>query len=86
MITIRYCRNGAIPFNLGWWGFTFPLGVYTVTTLKLATLVDIAFFKVFGAILVVALALMWGLVAVKTIAGSWKGTLFVSPCISGLRK
>ena len=26
MITVRYFRSG-IPFNLGWWGFTFPLGV-----------------------------------------------------------
>lgn len=25
LITLRYLRAG-IPFNLGWWGFTFPLG------------------------------------------------------------
>ncbi|CAD0055185.1 unnamed protein product [Aureobasidium pullulans] len=24
------------PFNMGWWGFTFPLGVYTVATATLA--------------------------------------------------
>lgn len=27
LITARYLRTG-VPFNLGWWGFTFPLGVY----------------------------------------------------------
>ncbi|KAJ9493224.1 Plasma membrane sulfite pump involved in sulfite metabolism, partial [Exophiala xenobiotica] len=24
------------PFNMGWWGFTFPLGVYSVSTTTLA--------------------------------------------------
>lgn len=80
MITVRYCRNG-IPFNLGWWGFTFPLGVFTVTTLKLSTLLAIPFFKGLGAGLVVALLLVWLLVAAKTVQGAWRGTLFVSPCM-----
>ena len=31
LITGRYFK-GSIPFNLGWWGFTFPLGVKTVRT------------------------------------------------------
>lgn len=83
LITVRYFREG-IPFNLGWWGFTFPLGVYTVATLKLSTLVDLAFFKGFGALLVVMLAAMWLLVAVKTVRGAWSGKLFVSPCLAGL--
>lgn len=81
LITVRYFREG-IPFNLGWWGFTFPLGVFAVATLKLATLIDITFFKGFGALLVVILALMWMLVAAKTVHGAWKGTLFFSPCIT----
>lgn len=80
LITVRYCRKG-IPFNLGWWGFTFPLGVFTVTTLKFSTLLDIPFFKGFGALLVVVLLLVWLLVATKTVQGAWRGTLFVSPCL-----
>ncbi len=31
-----------------------------------------------------ALAMMWILVAAKTLAGAWKGHLFVSPCIAQL--
>lgn len=85
LITVRYFREG-IPFNLGWWGFTFPLGVYTITTLKLSTMIDLAFFKGFGAVLTVMLAGMWLLVSMKTVRGTWKGTLFVSPCIAGLNK
>jgi C4-dicarboxylate transporter/malic acid transport protein len=80
LITIRYFRAG-VPFNLGWWGYTFPLGVYTVATLKLGTLLKIAAFSTFGTFLLVVLAVMWLLVAARTVHGGWKGHLFVSPCI-----
>lgn len=80
LITIRYFRAG-VPFNLGWWGYTFPLGVYTVATLKLGTLLGIAAFSVFGTALFVMLTTMWLLVAAGTVHGGWRGHLFVSPCI-----
>jgi C4-dicarboxylate transporter/malic acid transport protein len=81
LITIRYFRAG-VPFNLGWWGYTFPLGVYTVTTLKLGVVLKIAAFSTLGSLLVVILAAMWVLVAARTIHGGWKGHLFVSPCLA----
>ncbi len=81
-ITLGYLRDG-IPFNLGWWGYTFPLGVYAVTTLKLGTTLQIEFFSVFGATLTLALTLMWVLVFARTLQGAWTGRLFVSPCIAG---
>lgn len=34
------------PFNMGWWGFTFPLGVLATCTGSLAVNLDSAFFKV----------------------------------------
>ncbi|MGY1449238.1 TDT family transporter [Pseudomonas chlororaphis] len=85
LITLRYLRDG-IPFNLGWWGFTFPLGVYALTTLKLASTLNLTFFAVFGSLLVLALALMWLLVGTRTLQGAYRGELFVSPCIAGLAK
>lgn len=84
MITLRYLRAG-IPFNLGWWGYTFPIGVYAVATFKLGTSLDLAFFGLIGAMLTVVLSALWVLVATRTIAGAWHGNLFVSPCIAGLR-
>lgn len=83
LITARYLKAG-IPFNLGWWGFTFPLGVYSLATLKLASTLNLAFFSVFGTLLVAALALMWLIVGKRTVQGAYKGELFVSPCIAGL--
>ena len=85
LITARYLRAG-IPFNLGWWGFTFPLGVYALTTLKLADLLNLVFFSVFGGVLVAMLVVMWLIVGRRTLAGAWHGELFVSPCIAGLAK
>ncbi|AIG05582.1 C4-dicarboxylate transporter/malic acid transport protein [Pseudomonas fluorescens] len=83
LITLRYLRAG-IPFNLGWWGFTFPLGVYALTTLKLGSTLHLAFFSVTGSVLVAALALMWLVVSKRTVQGAYKGELFVSPCIAGV--
>lgn len=85
LITVRYLRAG-IPFNLGWWGFTFPLGVYSLATLKLASTLNLTFFNVFGCVLVVSLAVMWLIVGKRTVLGAWRGELFVSPCIAGLKK
>ncbi|WP_447788982.1 MULTISPECIES: TDT family transporter [Pseudomonas] len=85
LITVRYLRAG-IPFNLGWWGFTFPLGVYSLATLKLASTLNLTFFSVFGCVLVAMLAVMWLIVAKRTVQGAWRGELFVSPCIAGLKK
>ncbi|MGE1089491.1 TDT family transporter [Pseudomonas sp. 29] len=85
LITVRYLRDG-IPFNLGWWGFTFPLGVYSLATLKLASTLNLTFFSVVGTLLVMLLALMWLIVGKRTVQGAWRGELFVSPCIAGLKK
>ncbi|KJZ49991.1 TDT family transporter [Pseudomonas fluorescens] len=85
LITARYLRAG-IPFNLGWWGFTFPLGVYSLATLKLASTLNLTFFSVFGCVLVALLVVMWLIVGKRTVLGAWRGELFVSPCIAGLKK
>ncbi|RBB99976.1 C4-dicarboxylate ABC transporter [Pseudomonas sp. MWU13-2625] len=85
LITGRYLRDG-IPFNLGWWGFTFPLGVYSLATLKLASTLNLGFFSVVGSVLVILLAVMWLIVGKRTVQGAWRGELFVSPCIAGLKK
>ena len=83
LITLRYFRGG-IPFNLGWWGYTFPLGVYTVATLRLGAALDIGLLSAFGTLLVLVLSLMWTFVAARTLHGGWKGHLFVSPCIASV--
>ncbi|MDR6631183.1 hypothetical protein J2X86_003247 [Acinetobacter lwoffii] len=39
-----------------------------------------------SAVLVLMLTVMWMIVAAKTLAGAYRGNLFVSPCIHSLSK
>ncbi len=78
--TVHYVRRG-MPFNLGWWGFTFPLGVYALATLALANATGLALFLGIGTVLVLCLAAFWAVVAVRTLRGALSGELFVSPCL-----
>jgi C4-dicarboxylate transporter/malic acid transport protein len=80
LFTVRYLRAG-LPFNLSWWGYTFPLGVFAVATLRLATVLPVPAIGAIGAALVLTLALLWGLVAVRTVRGAWRGDLFSAPCL-----
>jgi C4-dicarboxylate transporter/malic acid transport protein len=80
LMTVRYLRQG-MPFNLGWWGFTFPLGVYAVGTLALARATHLDFLFAIGGVLIVCLAGLWLVVASRTLHGAWHGTLFASPCL-----
>lgn len=43
-------RRSKFPFNMGWWGFTFPIGVFTVSTTTLAKELPSLFFKVLGTV------------------------------------
>nr|WP_314434038.1 TDT family transporter [uncultured Brevundimonas sp.] len=85
LITLRYLRQG-LPFNLGWWGYTFPLGVFSVATLKLGALLPIPAFNLFGTALVGALLVLWLIVGARTVRGAWRGDLFVAPCLAEAAK
>ena len=80
IVTARYLREG-IPFNIGWWGFIFPLGVYAVSTLTLGRETGIALFDQIGVALVALLSLLWCVVMLRTLLGAWRGDLFFAPCL-----
>ena len=75
LITVRYFRSG-VPFNLGWWGYTFPLGVYTLASLRLGATLHFGAFTAFGGVLAAGLTAMWFVVAARTLEGGWRGHLF----------
>jgi len=78
--TLRSLRDH-LPFNLGWWGFTFPLGVYTAATFALAGQTDFALFRDAAIGLTLSLATFWAVVAARTLQGVWRRSLFVAPCL-----
>lgn len=47
---IASITRSRFPFNMGWWGFTFPLGVYTVATTTISKELPSLFFKVLGTV------------------------------------
>ena len=63
----RYRRTGPLPYGVGWWAFTFPLGAYTVATLALATSWDVAELNVLGALLFALLVGFWLVVTANTV-------------------
>ncbi len=80
-ITFSYLDEG-LPFNMGWWGFTFPLGVFTLATLNLGMQTGMEFFTAFGGFLVLLLVGFWTMVSARTLVGGYRGYLFVSPCLA----
>ena len=79
--TLRYLREG-LPFNMGWWGFTFPLGVFNAATYLLADKTGFWIFAPLGAIFTILLAFFWIVVTRKSFLGMWTGQLFRAPCLS----
>lgn len=74
------------PFNMGWWGFTFPLGVYSISTITFGIEMPSLFFRVLGTIFAVSVVLLWIVVAAGTARGAWRGNLFYAPCLNNLKK
>ncbi len=77
-------KSRPFPFNMGWWGFTFPLGVMALSTLEFGKIFPSMFFKVIGTIFAVAVILLWCVVAIGTARGAWDGKLFYAPCLKNL--
>jgi tellurite resistance protein TehA-like permease len=84
-ITLSYLRQG-LPFNMGWWGFTFPLGVFILSTYALAPQTGLAIFTTLGVMLTALLVVFWVVVMVRTCIDGYRGHLFTSPCLLAQRQ
>lgn len=85
------------PFNMGWWGFTFPLGMFTTSTIMFGKDMESMFFLVLGTvsgassswhlslnalqIFSVSLTLLWIMVAIGTVKKALAGELLFAPCL-----
>ncbi|GKT99340.1 malic acid transport protein [Fusarium langsethiae] len=73
-------------FSISWWAFTFPLGVFTVSTTALAQDLPSRFFKVLGTVFSVVETLRWIMVACRTIRATLNGELFQPPPVETWEK
>lgn len=81
VFTLRYLREG-LPFNMGWWGFTFPLGVFDSATYLLAKETQYSPFLYLGTAFTVLLAVFWVIVTKRSLSGMWTARLFRDPSLS----
>ncbi|KAJ6023676.1 C4-dicarboxylate transporter/malic acid transport protein [Penicillium herquei] len=83
--TAAIIRTRKFPFNLGWWAFTFPLGVFTTCTIQLGEDMSSRFFHVLGTILAVCVVILWIAVSIFTVKGALDRSAFIAPCLENLR-
>ena len=79
--TIHYIRIKSLKFNLGFWAYTFPLGVYTMATVSLAKLIDSNLLHAYSVILTIILCTIWTGVFIKTVISSYGGGLIKDPTL-----
>ena len=72
---LNLMRREKVGFNMGWWGFTFPIGVFAVCTTQFGTELDSMAFKVLGTILSCTVVLLWMYVGTMTLIRAWTGVM-----------
>ncbi|KAF4543870.1 C4-dicarboxylate transporter malic acid transport protein [Lasiodiplodia theobromae] len=86
VFAVASVTRSRFPFNMGWWGFTFPTGVYVLATLQLGVELPSAFFDILGTVMAVIVVLIWFLVAVITLQRNLIGEINFAPCFLNSRR
>ena len=81
LIASFYYWYQKIPFGLGWWAYTFPLGVYSLASLELAQQTHSLLFWIVAITASVLLLVFWCLISLLTLFGACKRDLFYAPCL-----
>ncbi|BEK89766.1 TDT family transporter [Nocardia seriolae] len=74
-IAVTWHARKSMPFNLTWWGFTFPLGCCVTGSTALYQHTGANLFAVTAVTLYALLVAAWAVVAAKTVRGIMVGTL-----------
>jgi C4-dicarboxylate transporter/malic acid transport protein len=67
VLLVAYLRRGPLPFGIGWWAFTFPLGAFTASTLALGRAWSVGALEALATLLFVALIGAWAIVSAGTL-------------------
>ncbi|KAL3445994.1 voltage-dependent anion channel [Aspergillus insuetus] len=78
-------RAKTFPFNIGWWGFLFPIGAYASCTCQIGAELPSSFFRILGTIITLCVVVLWIVISLGTLKGVIAGTIFYSPCLAELR-
>ncbi|MGB9680084.1 MAG: C4-dicarboxylate ABC transporter [Thermoanaerobacteraceae bacterium] len=77
IITIKYIKEGGIPFSLSWWAFIFPLSAYTLSAFSVFMYTKIQFIYWYTVLLAILLAILWISTFIKSLIGTLNSTLLV---------
>ncbi|KAM0200859.1 hypothetical protein ACHAPI_002525 [Fusarium lateritium] len=72
-------------FNMGFWGFTFPLGTLATSANALSETLDSDFFRVATMIISLAVIVLWMFVATMTATDAITGEMFHAPCLKDIQ-
>jgi tellurite resistance protein TehA-like permease len=75
-LLVRYLRASPLPFHLGWWAFTFPLGAYTVATITLARNWQAPALEGVATLLYLMLVGFWSVVTARTVTATYSGRIW----------
>ncbi|KAF2671206.1 hypothetical protein BT63DRAFT_423425 [Microthyrium microscopicum] len=78
---IMISTAASFPFNMGWWGFIFPVGVFTLLTISIGEELELKFFKVLSCVFTGICIVMWLVVAMRTVKRAATGKMFFAPCL-----
>jgi C4-dicarboxylate transporter/malic acid transport protein len=67
VIMVGYLADGPLPYGLGWWAFTFPIGAFSMATLTLGRAWQISYVDYLSVALVALLIVLWLMVAIRTV-------------------
>ncbi len=67
VLLAAYLRQAPLPYGLGWWGFTFPLGAFTAATLALARTWHAGSLEALAVVLFATLVGFWVVVAARSL-------------------
>jgi len=67
LLLAGYLRAGRLPYSVGWWAFTFPLGAYAAATLALARAWQSNLLENFALALFACLVVTWLVVGLGTL-------------------
>ncbi|MDR3636915.1 MAG: hypothetical protein P4L84_24125 [Isosphaeraceae bacterium] len=77
LLLAGYLRAGRLPYSVGWWAFTFPLGAFSAATLALARAWQSGVLEGFAVALFVALVAFWVVVSLGTVRAIVSGTAWM---------
>jgi C4-dicarboxylate transporter/malic acid transport protein len=72
-----YLRRGRLPYGVGWWGFTFPLGAFTAATIAIARAWHAGWLEALGVVLFAGLVGFWVVVVLRTATAMRSGEAWI---------